>query len=220
MQERSKSGRVPIKLKLSCKQGGREQAVRAYTLPFPHAASKQLSATALGSIDPSLVGSAAVHTLIPNLAPRSRFTKPNDADISVQSCGQSHGLSAQSHASEGHATHGQSGTGQVDLTEWDESSGPHQEAREALFVAVTALLRPKIGLPVLVNFLSIAGMHVVLADCYTTWQRSRASVCVLCWHVLYHQLACSTDWLRSRTLQQRTPASYGIKETSVCVRHS
>lgn len=75
-QERSISGRVPAKLKLSCKQGGREQQVRSYTLPFPHTAAKQLQATAVGSVDPSASQSSAVHTLIPNLAPRSRLQHP------------------------------------------------------------------------------------------------------------------------------------------------
>ena len=73
VQERSISGRIPIKLKFACKQGGREQQVRSYPLPFPQAATKQLQATALGSVDPSAAQSSAVHTLIPNLAPRSRL---------------------------------------------------------------------------------------------------------------------------------------------------
>lgn len=72
-QERSTSGRLPAKLKLSLKQGGREQQVRSYTLPFPQPAANQLQATALGSVDASACQSSAVHTLIPNLAPRSRL---------------------------------------------------------------------------------------------------------------------------------------------------
>ncbi len=67
---------MPAKLKVACKQGGREQQVRSYTLPFPHAATQQLQATALGSVDPSASQSSAVHTLIPNLAPRSRLQHP------------------------------------------------------------------------------------------------------------------------------------------------
>lgn len=73
LQERSTSGRVPAKLKLGLKQGGREQQVRSYTLPFPQPATHQLQATALGSVDTSACQSSAVHTLIPNLAPRSRL---------------------------------------------------------------------------------------------------------------------------------------------------
>ncbi len=77
LQERSSSGRVPVKLKLGLKQGGREQQVRSYTLSFPQAAAKQLQATAVGSVDPSATQSSAVHTLIPNLAPRSRLQHPS-----------------------------------------------------------------------------------------------------------------------------------------------
>lgn len=150
MQERSKSGRIPIKLKLSCKQGGREEAVRSHTLPFPHAATKQLSATALGSVDPAMVSSAAVHTLIPNLAPRSRFTDAaNACDANVQ-----HGLATGEPCWQ---SHGQPHGGQVGLAEWDESSGPHQDARQAMFDTAMYSLRPKIAQPVLVNFLSLAG---------------------------------------------------------------
>ena len=145
MQERSKSGRIPVKLKLSCKQSGREQAVRSHTLPFPHAASKQLSATALGSVDASLVASAAVHTLIPNLAPRSRFTHTAGAAAA--------GSTAQAS--------GQSADAQAGLAEWDEESGPHQEARQALFDATMHVLRPKLAQPVLVNFLSVAGKQQI-----------------------------------------------------------
>lgn len=155
MQERSKSGRIPVKLKLSCKQGGCEQAVRSYTLPFPHAACKQLSATVLGSVDPSQVASAAVHTLIPNLAPRSRYTHAagSDAAVIIGTCGQLHEAVGQSCAPCG-------GDGnQVGVAEWADSFGPHQIARQAMFDAVMGLLRPKIGQPVLVNFLSVAGMQ-------------------------------------------------------------
>ena len=77
MQERSINGRVPVKLKLGLKQGGREQQVRSCTLAFPQAAAKQLQATAVGSVDPSATQSSAVHTLIPNLAPRSRLQHPS-----------------------------------------------------------------------------------------------------------------------------------------------
>jgi len=77
LQERSSSGRVPVKLKLGLKQGGREQQVRSYTLSFPQAAAKQLQATAVGSVDPSASQSSAVHTLIPNLAPISRLQHPS-----------------------------------------------------------------------------------------------------------------------------------------------
>ena len=77
LQERSSTGRVPVKLKLGLKQGGREQQVRSYTLSFPQAAAKQLQATAVGSVDPSATQSSAVHTLIPNLAPRSRLQHPS-----------------------------------------------------------------------------------------------------------------------------------------------
>lgn len=77
LQERSSSGRVPVKLKLGLKQRGREQQVRSYTLSFPQAAAKQLQATAVGSVDSSAIQSSAVHTLIPNLAPRSRLQHPS-----------------------------------------------------------------------------------------------------------------------------------------------
>ena len=77
LQERSISGRVPVKLKLGLKQGGREHQVRSYTLSFPQAAAQQLQATAVGSMDPSATQSSAVHTLIPNLAPRSRLQHPS-----------------------------------------------------------------------------------------------------------------------------------------------
>ena len=70
---------MPVKLKLGLKQGGREQQVRSYTLSFPQAAAKQLQATAIGSVDPSATQSSAVHTLIPNLAPRSRLQHPSVA---------------------------------------------------------------------------------------------------------------------------------------------
>ncbi len=97
LQERSSSGRVPVKLKLGLKQGGREQQVRSYTLPFPQAAAKQLQATAVGSVDPSATQSSAVHTLIPNLAPRSRLQHPSLAKgISQQlQCGSASGNDKQ-----------------------------------------------------------------------------------------------------------------------------
>ena len=143
MQERSKSGRIPAKLKLSCKQGGREQAVRSHTLPFPHAASKQLSATSLGSVNPSLVASAAVHTLIPNLAPRSRFTH-TAVTAAAAGGGNANGssplASRHPHDAHGELPGGQSADAQTGLAEWDEASGPHQEVRHALFDAAMHVL--------------------------------------------------------------------------------
>lgn len=161
VQERSNSGRIPVKLKLSCKQGGREQAVRSHTLPIPHAASKQLSATALGSVDASLVASAAVHTLIPNLAPRSRFTHTAGAAAtgsSAQASGQSHDACDELSCGQ---PHGQSADAHAGVAEWDEESGPHQEAQQALFDATMHVLRPKLAQPVLVNFLSVAGKQQI-----------------------------------------------------------
>lgn len=143
MQERSKSGRVPAKLKLGCKQGGREQVVRSFTLPFPSAATSQLQATALGSVDPSVVSSAAVHTLIPNLAPRSRF---NAAAVDTAAP----------------VPLGQSITTPAGVADWDESSGPHQVVRQAMFDAAMDVLKPQLANPMLVNFLSIAGVVAAL----------------------------------------------------------
>lgn len=156
MQERSSSGRIPAKLKLSCKQGGREQQTRSYTMPFPNTAVSQLRATALGSVDPAVAQSCAVHTLIPNLAPRSRL--------------QQQGLGTPSGSSSGAlgGTLGAVGcSGQVHMPgaeEFSKDAGGvvhsecHQAARQTIFQAAMSLLKPKLAEPVLVNFMSVAGM--------------------------------------------------------------
>ena len=256
-QERSVRGRVPAKLKIACKQGGREQQVRSYTLAFPPAAARQLQGTPLGSVDPAASHSYAVHTLIPNLAPRTRLHNqsqpsqkvsegrtsqqavgPNlpdgrcarDAEYSfntlrssVASAGhsapwpgdidpgavrgaehcqrdccckdvvQEQGSSAEGSELLGQAKEGlvralrepegrlsnacEAGAGaagsqwpaaansealpegsNIIAQDWLES-GPHQAARNAVFQEAMRLLRPKLLQPVLVNFLSVAGMH-------------------------------------------------------------
>lgn len=162
VQERSNHGRVPVKLKLSCKQGGREQQTRSYTLPFPHTAAGQLRATALGSVDPALTQSSAVHTLIPNLAPRSRLQQQG---LSVSSGSGSNTLGSPFEAADGA---GQCRTsGAEELSDRPGGSGNdagdllqnecHQAARQAIFQAAISLLKPKLAEPVLVNFMSVAG---------------------------------------------------------------
>ncbi|KAL3159483.1 hypothetical protein ABBQ38_009904 [Trebouxia sp. C0009 RCD-2024] len=165
LEERSNSGRIPAKLKLSCKQGGREQPTRSYSLPFPQAAQSLLRATVLGSVDPAVTQSSAVHTLIPNLAPRSRL--------------QQQGLSISSRSSRAHGAPDTVGLtrplsqlqlpGPEDFGREAESSdqnaeqllesGAHQAARQAIFQAAMSLLKPKLAEPVLVNFMSVAGEY-------------------------------------------------------------
>ena len=156
VQERSKTGRIPHKLKLSCKQGGREQQTRSYTLPFPPTAISQLRATALGSVDPALTQSSAVHTLIPNLAPRSRLQHQGPA----VSSGTGSNLDAFDMPAKvsGHSS-GMQLPGSADFV---MESALHKASRQAIFQAAMSLLKPKIAEPVLVNFMSVAGMPVCL----------------------------------------------------------
>lgn len=167
MQECSSSGRIPAKLKLSCKQGGSEQQTRSYTMPFPNTAASLLRATALGSVDPAVAQSSAVHTLIPNLAPRTRLQQ--------QGLGTSSGVSSGALG----GTFGAVGfLGQVHMPGADEfskapgnsckdagdllNSGGHQEAWQAIFQAAMSLLKPKLAEPTVVNFMSVAGMCELL----------------------------------------------------------
>lgn len=191
VQERSERGRVPVKLKLSCKQGGREQQTRSYTLPFPNTAASQLRATALGSVDPALTQSSAVHTLIPNLAPRSRLQQQG---LTISSGSGSKTLGSPIEAA--------NGLGQLQMPGAEEPSDRpgsscnnageglqnacHQAARQAIFQAAMSLLRPKLAEPVLVNFMSVAGMsapwllHVSSCMCFC--------LCAACLAVLLHVL--------------------------------
>lgn len=164
VQERSISGRIPTKLKVCLKQGGRDQQTRSYAQPFPQTAHSQLKATALGSIDSTPTQSAAVHTLIPNFAPRSRLQRPGSGVSSVlgRAPGNASSASQSSHPS-----------GQMQLPGAEEfskgpdsnsngaqllESGPHQVGRQALFNAAMNVLKPKLAEPVLVNVMSVAGM--------------------------------------------------------------
>ena len=167
VQERSTSGRTPAKLKLACKQGGREQQTHSYSLPFPYTAASQLRATALGSVNPAVAQSSAVHTLIPNLAPRSRLQQ--------QRVSTSSGSSSSMTIGGQDAVGVVSQSGQMQLPGAEEflsreahsscedagkllKSGCHQSARQAIFEGAMSLLRPKLAEPVLVNFMSVAGM--------------------------------------------------------------
>ncbi|KAA6424352.1 MAG: DNA polymerase eta-like [Trebouxia sp. A1-2] len=177
LEERSSSGRVPVKLKLGLKQRGREQQVRSYTLSFPQAAAKQLQATAVGSVDSSAIQSSAVHTLIPNLAPRSRLQHPSLAKGIPQ---QLQSGSASKNNKQLDALPMQAkrqllesavfqdpadnpvklpnNSGQDHVQNWLES-GVHQAARCAIFQAALGLLKPKLVQPVMVNFMSVGGEY-------------------------------------------------------------
>ena len=170
MQERSNSGRIPAKLKLSCKQGGREQQTRSYTLPFPNTAVGQLTATALGSVNPAVAQSSAVHTLIPNLAPRSRLHQQSLGTSSSSSSGALEGKLGAAESSgqvpgaeDFSKEHSKEYAGEL------LQSGCHQTARQAIFQAAMSLLKPKLAEPVLVNFMSVAGMfglYLPLSGCF------------------------------------------------------
>ncbi|KAL3157452.1 hypothetical protein ABBQ32_011919 [Trebouxia sp. C0010 RCD-2024] len=165
LEERSNSSRIPAKLKLSCKQGGREQPTRSYSVLFPQAAESLLRATALGSVDPAVTHSSAVHTLIPNLAPRSRLQQQG---LGISS-GSSRAFGApdalgvtrpsgqlQLPGPKGFSREAKSGCQNAEqLLESDA----HQAARQAIFQAAMSLLRPKLAEPVLVNFMSVAGEY-------------------------------------------------------------
>ena len=174
MQERSNSGRIPAKLKVSCKQGGREHQTRSYSLPFPQAAVSHLRATTLGSVDPAVTQSSAVHTLIPNLAPRSR----------LQQLGP-HTSSGSSSKALGDPFGAVGGSGQVQIPGAEKfskeagsscedagellQSGRHQAARQAILQAAMSLLKLKLAEPFFVNFMSVTGMCgllLTLSDCF------------------------------------------------------
>lgn len=136
-------------------------------MPFPNTAASLLRATALGSVDPAVAQSSAVHTLIPNLAPRTRLQQ--------QGLGTSSGVSSGALG----GTFGAVGfLGQVHMPGADEfskapgnsckdagdllNSGGHQEAWQAIFQAAMSLLKPKLAEPTVVNFMSVAGMCELL----------------------------------------------------------
>ncbi|KAL0031278.1 hypothetical protein WJX77_012706 [Trebouxia sp. C0004] len=176
LEERSSSGRVPVKLKLGLKQAGREQQVRSYTLSVPQAAAKQLQATAVGSVDPSATQSSAVHTLIPNLAPRSRLQHPSmDKGISQQLQSGSARVNNKQHDALPMQVNRQllesdvfqdpadnpaklPNSSQDQVHNWLEA-GVHQAARSAIFHAALGLLKPKLLQPVMVNFMSVGGEY-------------------------------------------------------------
>lgn len=199
VQERSACGRVPVKLKLSCKQGGREQQTRSYTLPFPHAAASQLRATALGSVEPALTRSSAVHTLIPNLAPRSRLQQQG---LSISSGSGSKTLGSPFEAAQGGNQLQLSGAEELSDRPGSSCNNAgeelqnecHQAARQAIFQAAMSLLKPKLAEPVLVNFMSVAGastpwlLYVLLHVC-CIWSfpvacTVRGLLCIALFHAL------------------------------------
>lgn len=202
LQERSNSGRIPAKLKLSCKQGGRDQPTRSYTLPFPHAPDSQLRATALGSVDPAITQSSAVHTLIPNLAPRSRLQQQGlnissgsnrlsggpDAVGAIKPLAQLQLPGAEDFGREADSSCQDAGK----LLE----SGTHQAAREAIFQAAVGMLKPKLAEPVLVNFMSVAGMSLASACgvCCLLLLHVSCMPCSMLFAV-YSPLACAIDHL-------------------------